>query len=340
MHVSAFTGTASEWDAFVTRQPDWTHFHLAGWRDVMQRAFGHPCPYLVARDANGTIEGVLPLVRVKSLLFGHFLVSMPFLNYGGPLGGPDARRALVDAAAQMAIDDRVGLLQLRARGELPTTLPAGHQKITAVVDIPTGGGEAMMKQLSHKMRTKVRKPQKEGVTIRWGRDQLEPFHRVLAHNMRDLGTPVQSQRFFEIIADVFGDSVWFACGYLNDAAVSGGCGFVWRDEMEITWSSSLRLSSGIRPGYLLHWAFLERAANEGLRVGNFGRSTPGSGTHEYKQQWGTRDEQLWWYYRSRSGAASTPSPDDGKFSWGPRLWQKLPVGVATKLGPLIVRSIP
>ncbi len=340
MHVSSFNGSASEWDAFVTRQPDWTHFHLAGWRDVMQRAFGHQCPYLVAHDTGGTIAGVLPLVRVKSLLFGHFLVSMPFLNYGGPLGSPDAKRALVDAAAQMAIDDRVGLLQLRARGELPTTLPAGHQKITAVVDIPAGGGEAMMKQLSHKMRTKVRKPQKEGVTIRWGRDHLQPFHRVLAHNMRDLGTPVQSQRFFEIIADVFGDSVWFACGYLDGVAVSGGCGFVWRDEMEITWSSSLRLSSGIRPGYLLHWAFLERAANEGLRLGNFGRSTPGSGTHEYKQQWGTRDEQLWWYYRSRSGAASTPSPDDGKFSWGPRLWQKLPVSVATKLGPLLVRSIP
>jgi len=341
MQVAPFRGDASEWDAFVKRQPDWTHFHLAGWRDVMRRAFGHECPYLEARGADGALAGVLPLVRVKSALFGHYLVSMPFVNYGGPLGDAEACRALIAHADAMGQRDGVKLLQLRARRELPTALPAGHQKITVLIDIPEGGGaDGLWKQLSHKMRTKIRKPQKEGVEVRFGLDQLAPFYDVLAHNMRDLGTPVQSRKFYEVIAETFGESVWFACAYLNGQAVSGGCGFVWRDEMEITWSSSLRTSTSFRPGYLLHWSFLERAANEGMRIANFGRSTPGSGTHEYKQQWGGRDEQLWWYFRSATGEASTPSPDDGKFSWGPRLWRKLPVGVATKLGPWIVRSIP
>lgn len=340
MEVTRFSGSSSEWDAFVRAQPDWTHFHLAGWRDVMTKAFGHECPYLVAREATGAMKGVLPLVRVKSLVFGHYLVSMPFLNYGGPLGSDEACTALIEEAKRLASRDGAKLLQLRARRALPTDLPDGLQKLTVLVDIPPGGSEALWKQLSHKMRTKVRKPQKEGVEVRFGREQLNPFYDVLAHNMRDLGTPVQSRRFYEIIADTFGESVWFAAAYLNGEAVAGGCGFVWRDEMEITWSSSLRNSMNIRPGYLLHWAFLERAANEGLRLGNFGRSTPGSGTHEYKQQWGGRDEQLHWHFAAAGGEASTPSPDDGKFSWGPRLWRKLPVGVATKLGPLIVRNIP
>lgn len=339
--VSRFSGTDASWDAFVRQQPDWTHFHLIGWRTVMQRVFGHECPYLVASNADGSIAGVLPLVRVKSVLFGHYLVSMPFLNYGGPLGTPAARRALLAAAEEMAIRDRVKLLQIRSREAEPTDLVLSHEKLTVLIDIPAGGPDALWKALPHKMRTKVRKPQKEGVTVQWGADQLEPFHRVLSHNMRDLGTPVQSQRFYETMAEVFGDSVWFGCAYLNGAAVSGGCGFVWRDEMEITWSSSLRQSSGVRPGYLLHWSFLERAAAEGLALGNFGRSTPGSGTHEYKQQWGGRDVPLYWYTRSASGAAaSTPKPDDGAYAWGPRLWRRLPVPVATALGPWIVRSIP
>lgn len=338
--VGPFSGPPTEWDDFVRAQSGWTHFHLYGWRSLVEEVFGHEGVYLAARDAQGALTGVLPLVRVRSAMFGHYLVSMPFVNYGGPLGASEAQRALLAHAAEVAASLRVGLLQVRARGELPTELAVSHHKITVLIDIPSGGPEALWRAIPQKTRTKIRKPIKGGVEVRFGLDQLEPFHRVLAHHMRDLGTPVQSMAFYRAIADRFPESAWFACAYANGKAISGGCGFAWADEMEITWSSSLRSASQLRPGYLLHWSFLERASQEGLRLGNFGRSTPGSGTHEYKQQWGGRDEQLWWYYRSRSGRSSTPTPDDGKFSWGPRVWRRLPVGLATRLAPFIVRSIP
>src|SRR5258708_7303526 len=85
--ITTLTSAAWEWDEFVRSQGGWTHFHLIGWRTVIGRVFGHECVYLVARDVTSErIAAVLPLVRVRSLLFGHYLVSMPFLNYGGPLG--------------------------------------------------------------------------------------------------------------------------------------------------------------------------------------------------------------------------------------------------------------
>ena len=90
MIVAPYTGTADAWDAFVATQPGWTHFHRYGWRAVIERVFGHQCLYLAARDADGALHGVLPLVRVRSAVFGHYLVSMPFLNYGGPLGTGEA----------------------------------------------------------------------------------------------------------------------------------------------------------------------------------------------------------------------------------------------------------
>ena len=86
MVVQEYSGTSAEWDAFVRAQAGWTHFHQYGWRRVMENALGHETLYLSATDETGSLTGVLPLVRVKSRLFGHFLVSMPFLNYGGPLG--------------------------------------------------------------------------------------------------------------------------------------------------------------------------------------------------------------------------------------------------------------
>ena len=80
-----------------TASTGWTHFHLSGWREVMRTALGHETIDLAVRD-EGALKGVLPLVRVRSALFGHYLVSMPFVNYGGPLGAPRRSQALASEA--------------------------------------------------------------------------------------------------------------------------------------------------------------------------------------------------------------------------------------------------
>jgi serine/alanine adding enzyme len=340
--VERWTGSDADWDAFVRAQRTWTHFHLAGWRRVLGRAFGHECPYLVAREPQGRIVGVLPLVRVRSVVFGHYLVSMPFLNYGGPLGTPEACDALAGAARELAVRDGVRLLELRSREPLEAvTLPVSHRKITCVLDLPaTGGSEGLWKSLDAKLRSQVRKPQKAGVTVRFGADQVDAFYGVFAHHMRDLGTPVLPRVFFRAIAAEFGDDAWFGVAYLGETPVACGCGFRWRDEFEITWASALLEHRAIAPNMLLYWEFLARATNEGLALFNFGRCTPDSGTHRFKRQWGARDETLWWYQHAASPTAGTPSPDDSAFAWGPRLWKKLPVPVASALGPWIVRYIP
>ena len=92
--VAPFDGAPAAWDAFVRAAPGWSHFHLWGWKTVVERTHGHECIYLAARAGDGRLEGVLPLVRVRSRLFGHYLVSMPFVNYGGPLGGAEPRRRM------------------------------------------------------------------------------------------------------------------------------------------------------------------------------------------------------------------------------------------------------
>ncbi|HKS05746.1 MAG TPA: FemAB family XrtA/PEP-CTERM system-associated protein [Gemmatimonadaceae bacterium] len=338
MRVELFSGDAHTWDAFAAQQDGFTHFHRYGWRGVIESVFGHECSYLVARDGD-TLCGVLPLVRVKSVVFGHYLVSMPFLNYGGPLGSDAAVGALVDHVSVRATKDRAKLLELRSRRELPIDLRASHRKITVVLDLaPTA--DATFKQFDAKLRSQVRRPQKEGVTVQFGRDQVDPFFHVFARHMRDLGTPTQSRRFFTAIADAFPEDALFACAYLRGQPVAAGCGFTFGTEFEMTWASSLREFNRESPNMLLYWACIERAVERGLKTFNFGRCTPGSGTHRFKMQWGGREEPLWWYGLSSTPDAATPSPNDGAYSWGPRLWRHLPTPLATALGPRIVRYIP
>jgi serine/alanine adding enzyme len=337
--VQAATAPA-EWDSLVRRTAGWTHFQLWGWREIIARTYGHECVYLEARDSAGALAGVLPLVHVRSMIFGGYLVSMPFVNYGGPLGTPEAVSALTSAAVREAQQRGVKLLELRGRVAQPVDLPVSHRKITVLLDLPSGDPDELFRRLPGKLRSQVRRPQKEGVEVRFGHDQVEPFYRVFARHMRDLGTPVQSRRLFEAIAAVFPDDAWFACAYLGGQPVAAGCGFRWADEFEITWASSLREFNPLAPNMLVYWRMMERCVAAGVRTFNFGRCTPDSSTHRFKRQWGGRDEPLWWYQWSAQGTVATPSPDDGAFAWGPRVWRRLPLGIANLLGPRVVRGIP
>ena len=337
--IERFVGTADEWDAFGRRQAGWTAFHRLAWRPVIAGTYGLDCPYLCARGADGVLRGILPLVRLKSVVFGHYLVSMPYVNYGGPLGDDESVIALANASDALAVRDRIRMLELRSARQLPIDLPVSHRKITVVLPLD-GGAEAVFGRFKAKLRSQIRRPAKEGVEIRSGADQVDAFHEVFSRHMRDLGTPTQPREFFRAIAREFGEDCWFTCAWLGGRPIAAGAGFRWDGEFEITWASALREYSRTSANMGIYWALIERAANEGLARFNFGRCSPGSATHIFKSQWGAVDEPLWWYTGRGMGEASMPSPASAKFRLAVRVWQRLPLAVANALGPRIVRNIP
>lgn len=343
LRVRPFTGAGGAWDEFVTGSPGWSPCHLWGWKELLEDLYGHQCLYLAAEDAAGDLRGVLPLVRLKSRLFGHYLVSMPFVNYGGPLGDRDASRLLARRAEEIAAGDGVDLLELRCREDRGLPLEVSHRKITVTLALPTDPRE-LWEDFRSKRRTKIRKPRREGVEVRFGHDQLGPFHRVFSEHMRTLGTPTHSREFFRAVAGRFGERVWFGCAYHGGRPVACGAGFRWGEEYEMTWASQLEEVRSLRPNMLLYWRFMERAIDDGASVFNFGRCTPGTGVHRFKVQWRTKsrdaeEEDLWWYQRSE-GRELTPGPDDDRYDLGAKLWKRMPLPLTRWLGPKLIRSVP
>ncbi len=339
MMTQPLDGGTDTWDDFVTRATGSSFCHLAGWRDVLSDALGAECLYRVATDRNGELQGVLPLARVHSRIFGHYLVSLPFLNYGGPLGTPDARRQLAWEAVAEARRSRADLLELRTRAGEDLELPVASRKIAVLLGLPSSA-EELSKSFPSKLRSQIRRPIKDGLTARFGLDQREAFYDVFSRTMRDLGTPVLPETFFERLIVAFPDLVVFGAVYRGDQPLAGGCGFVWRGEFEMTWAGAVRESRTLAANMLLYWAFMEQMISRGVRVFNFGRCSPGGGTHRFKQQWGGTDVPLPWCQYARRGRSATPSPDDPAFSWGPRVWRLLPLSIANRLGPRLVRFLP
>src|SRR5256886_1784296 len=134
--VAPLDGSLSVWDAFAAAVPGSTFCHLSGWRAVMEDVLGHECFYAIACDDAGAWRGVLPLVRVRSALFGDYLVSLPFLNSGGPLGTPDAVATLIEHATTLARHFRVDLLELRTRDPVESGLRLSQRKLTVRLELP------------------------------------------------------------------------------------------------------------------------------------------------------------------------------------------------------------
>lgn len=347
-----------DWDTFLATQPGATFCHQAGWGEVMGDTLGHECLYATARDQAGGLQGVLPLVRVRSALFGHFLVSMPFLNYGGPVGSRDARRSLTDWAVETAKKDRAKVLEFRWRTgaiaeagadpdapleahlDVPPDLELTLRKVTVLLPLPETSETLWEKGLRAKLRSQVRRPMKEGFETFIGRDQVDAFYEVFAHNMRDLGTPVLPKAMFQRLPDAFGDDVTFMTVRDNGRTIAAGCGFHFRGEFEITWASSLREYSRQAPNMLLYWRMMENAIERGDHCFNFGRCTPGGGTHRFKTQWGGQDEPLPWASWSREAGAASPNPDQGKYRVATSVWSRLPVPLTRVIGPPLARRIP
>ena len=337
--VARFTGQDSDWDAFVSASEASSFCHLSGWRSVMDRTMGHDSLRLAALDGDGRIAGVLPLVHVRSRVFGAYLVSMPFLNAGGPLGDAESRIALAHAAEGEARRLGVTLLELRNRIDPPEWGLASHRKIT--VELPlTADADSLWQGFPAKLRSQIRRPQKDGMDVKFGHDQVGPFYEVFARNMRSLGTPVLPRRWFEALPELFGGVVEFAVVYAGSRPVASGCGFLWKERFEITWAASLREFSRSAPNMLLYWGLMTRMIERGAHTFDFGRCTPGSGTHRFKLQWGGADAPLPWSQWSPHGTMSPPSPDRPVFRAAAACWRRVPLAITNRVGPVIARCLP
>lgn len=330
------------WDAFVDRHPQATSYHLYRWKRVIEESFGHRTHYLAALDGGGTVRGVLPLVHMKSALFGNFLVSVPFVNYGGLLCAADgARDRLLSTAEALRRDLAAEHVELRHLGSSVAGLPSREHKVTMVLPL-AGDAEAQWARFNAKLRNQVRKAEKSGLTFRLGEAELlDGFYRVFARNMRDLGTPVYGKQFFRNVLAALPERARVAAISHEGRVIAAGILYWYRGTMEMPWASSIADYKPLCPNNLLYWEAIRFAIGRGCSRFDFGRSTPDEGTYNFKKQWGAEPVQLYWQYLLEPGKPLPEiNPKNPKYQAAIRLWKKLPIGLTKLVGPGIVARIP
>lgn len=339
--VAVLDDTVRErWDRFVEAHPDATFFHRAGWKNVIERSFGHRTHFLYV-ESGGAIRGVLPLVHIKSLLFGNYLAASAFCVYGGPVAdSEDALRALDSAALGLAEELGVGHVEYRYR--TPRRIDGWIVKPDLYATFRKAihpDSERNMLDIPRKQRAMVRKGIKFGLSSETGAAPAR-LHAVYAESVRNLGTPVFARRYFADLKREFGDACEILMVTHQGRDVAGVMNFYFRDEVLPYYGGGTAAARALAANDFMYWEVMRRACERGIRIFDFGRSKRGTGAFDFKKNWGFSPEPLHYLYRLHKAAAPPElNPLNPKFRLFIKLWKRLPLAVANAIGPHIVRNL-
>jgi serine/alanine adding enzyme len=340
--VSEYTADfQSRWSDYVVRSPHATIAHQIGWRDVIWRGLGHVPKYFIAQE-NGKLTGVLPLFLITTWWRSKYLISLPWIDYGGILADDlPAEQSLLDAARNLALREGAQFLEFRSIWEQDLGLSVRLDKLTFHLPLESNSA-TLWDGFNAKLRNQIRKSQKSGLTTEFGGlEVLDDFYRVFAHNMRDLGTPVWGKGFFASILSEFRETARLIIVRKEGAVTAAGLVLAFKDSLYVPSASAYRRMLEFCPNHALYWAVIEDGFATGFKYLDFGRSSIESGTYNFKKQWGALPQQLHWQYSLlKTKELPTLNPADSNYQLLIKIWQKLPLSVANVLGPLVIRNFP
>lgn len=342
VQVRAFTsGDEPRWDEFVTRNPEASFFQLTGWKRVIEKTFNYESRYFLA-ERDGQITGIAPLFFVSNWLIGRCLISVPLGVYGGICASDeDSRNRLLDAVKEESVSRGVDHLELRnRRGKIDPGFH--HNSLYSTFTTPLSpDDEANLKRLPRDTRYMIRKGEKAGLRCERGSGQLDAFYHLFSQSMHRHGTPVFPRALFDNLQGEFAFAMDVMMVYSGTEAVSGVISFLFRDTIFPYYAGAGPDATRTAANNFMYWELMKYAAKRGYRHFDFGRSKKGTGAYAFKTQWNMTVEPLdYEILLVRRKTVPNFSPVNPKFERATRVWKRLPLWMANRIGPHVVRWLP
>jgi FemAB-related protein (PEP-CTERM system-associated) len=334
--VALAPSDAARWDEYLRRTPGSNFASRTAWKGLVERWYGCSSDWRYA-ERDGRVVGILPLFGKPQGPRPRMLFSAP----GGLLADDaEAAEALLAPARERVRGEGLEMIELRDQRARWDGLETSEEHCTLVLPLPADE-TTQWHAFDDKMRNQIRKAQKSELAPRWGREHLAAWHRVMLENMRDLGTPLAGRDYYELALDAYAPDAEIEVVEFQGKVVGGLTLVTHADGMVNPWASSLRAYRARCPNHLLYWEAIRRAIQRGLRWFDFGRSQWESSTFRFKQSWGAQPVPLYYQY-VLGRARRVPTLHDQKhgLEMAVRVWQRLPLAVAARLGPVARRRFP
>jgi FemAB-related protein (PEP-CTERM system-associated) len=336
------------WDAFVLSHPNASPYHLFAWKKAIEEAYKHKCIYLYA-EKNKEILGVLPIVHLHLYGIINEMISLPFCDVGGCIAeSKEVQDRLCSEGIQYIEKSKVKRSQIR--GQLFKTdivqskfEMRGTKKVRMFLELQKSSDD-LFKSFKSKLRSQVRKAAKNGVIFIWGSEgDIDSAYSVFSKNMHELGSPVHSKSFLSAVLSHYGSRAKLGLVQFQGKTIGMGIILFGGKGVSIPWASTGREYNRLGPNMLLYWNFLKYSADNGYDFFDFGRSTEGEGTYNFKKQWGAKPVPLVWFDTidmiKKKSTSLQIDDEKEKRERIAALWQKLPLRIANIFGPYIRKYI-
>lgn len=331
-------------EAFLAAHPDATPFHRPGWIKAVAEGTANRALALVAERLD-EIVGYLPLNEIHSPIFGRLLASSGFAVGGGLLTVPGSDHdAMFAAIEELAL--RLSCPSIELRGGV---LPEGREGWRLRSDSHCGfirplaeDDEKQLLSITRRQRAEVRKGLAMDMDIAIGVSEADraAHYAVYAESVRNLGTPVFPRSLFDAVLDSFGKDADILTVRHEGRPVSSVLSVYHRGHVMPFWGGGIWSARQLRANDRAYFELMLHARRRGCSHFDFGRSKTGSGPYHFKRNWGFEPEPLTYACWSAPGAqARDADPTSAKHSLRISVWQRLPLAVANRLGPLIARGL-
>jgi FemAB-related protein (PEP-CTERM system-associated) len=331
-------------DAYVRAHRDGTPFHLTGWSRAVEKACGQKARYLKAESSSGELVGILPLTEVRSSLFGKALVSAGFAVGGGLLCDSDeAGHLLVAATIDHAKSAGFPTVELRGNHGDGTGWIVDTETYLGFSRALAADNDAELLAIPRKQRAEVRKAigLELQVSVGSSEDDRAAHYTVYAESVRNLGTPVFPRTLFDAVLDELGDEADILTVRKEGRAIASVLSLYWRGTVLPYWGGGTADARPWRANDMMYYALMLHARSvKGCSHFDFGRSKAGTGPAAFKRNWGFEPTSLSYAkYATNGGEVRDINPMSAKYRFQVAAWQKLPLWLANRLGPLLSRGL-
>jgi FemAB-related protein (PEP-CTERM system-associated) len=122
--------------------------------------------------------------------------------------------------------------------------------------------------------------------------------------------------------------------------VSGVLSFYFRDEVLPYYAGDTVRARELAANDFKYWELMRRACERGVQVFDYGRSKRGTGSFDFKKNWGFEPSPLAYEYKLLArDSVPQNNPLNPRYRAFIAMWRRMPRRAANLIGPYIVRHL-
>ncbi len=293
-HEAAYTRFLSTCDTGLL-------YHSLAYRDLIQELLDCRANYLISVQGDDVV-GALPLL-VSETPEGRILNSLPYYGSNGGIlaTNEQAERALICAYNELAA--RPTTLSSTLIESPLTPLAAGHlmhnyldERISHISELPQSGDAfaTLLSSIAASARRNVKKAMAHGVRVTCESDRLPWLFEQHKLNMKAIGGPAKSKRFFKGLPKHFregNDFNVFVAQY-NGVPIAALLVFYFNQTVEYYTPAIVAEARSLQPLALIVFTAMVDAAQKGYLRWNWGGTgLHQTGVHRFKKKWATTERR-------------------------------------------------